>query len=446
MSEPLSSGSISTRLQRIAELAREHRERSFQSLHHVIDVEFLHEAYRRTRKDGAVGVDRQTAEEYSAGLDANLRALLDRFKSGAYVAPAVRRVHIPKGDGSKTRPIGIPTFEDKVLQRAVAMVFEAIYEQDFYDCSFGFRPRRSAHDALHALREGLMTTAGGWVLDMDIQSFFDTLDHAQLRDFLDHRVTDGVLRRVVHKWLKAGVMEEGVVSYPDSGTPQGGVISPLLANIYLHEVLDGWFECQVKPRLNGRALLVRYADDAVMVFERRDDADRVLAVLAKRFGKYGLKLHPDKTRLVAFERPSYVGVDADGSGPGSFDFLGFTHHWAQSRRGYWVIKQRTAKGRLTRALKRTTQWCRFNRHLPLPEQRLALVRKLQGHYAYYGISGNSAALGHFYEEVCNIWWKWLKRRSRAAHRSWEWFRSLLERLPLPRPRAVHSIYRLAVSP
>jgi len=261
MSETLSSGDVCTKLQRIAEMAREHPERVFRSIHHVIDIAWLREAYRRTRKDGAAGVDGQTAAEYAANLEGNLQSLLDRFKSGSYRAPPVRRVHIPKGDGRKTRPIGIPTFEDKVLQRAVTMAVTAIYEQDFVDGSYGFRPSRSAHDALQALRSELMSLRGGWVLEVDVVSFFDTLDHGHLRRFLDRRVTDGVLRRVIHKWLHAGVLEQGQLSYPEAGSPQGGVISPLLANIYLHEVLDVWFEREVRPRLQGRGRLIRYADD-----------------------------------------------------------------------------------------------------------------------------------------------------------------------------------------
>jgi group II intron reverse transcriptase/maturase len=254
--------SISTKLEQIAKRAKEMPGVAFNTLAHHIDIEWLREAYRRTRKDGAVGVDGQTAVEYAANLEVNLQSLLDRAKSGdPYRAPPVRRVHIPKGDGSKTRPIGIPTFEDKVLQRAVAMVLEAVYEQDFYDCSYGFRPGRSAHDALRALREPLMEMNGGWVLEADIEKFFDSVDRAQLQEILRRRVRDGVLLRLIGKWLNAGVMEDGRVYRPDAGTPQGGVISPLLANIYLHEVLDEWFACQVKTRLRGRAHLVRYADD-----------------------------------------------------------------------------------------------------------------------------------------------------------------------------------------
>jgi group II intron reverse transcriptase/maturase len=446
MAETLHSGSISTRLRRIAELARKHPERVFQSINHVIDMEFLKEAYRRTRKDRAAGVDRQTAAEYAANLEDNLQSLLARLRSGTYRAPPVRRVYIPKGDGRKTRPIGIPTFEDKVLQRVVTMVLEAIYEQDFLDCSYGFRPKRSQHQALKALRDGLMEMGGGWVLEVDIQSYFDTLDRSKLRSFLDQRVTDGVIRRVIHKWLKAGVMEEGAVWHPKTGTPQGGVISPLLSNIYLHEVLDVWFEGQVRPRLKGRAFLIRFADDVVMAFSRQSDAQRVLDVLPKRFGKYGLTLHPDKTRLVYFKQPRRDRNDDDPTLPGTFDMLGFTHHWAKSRRGYWVIKQRTARDRLTRALKRVRKWCRSNRHIPLLDQHRALTAKLRGHYNYYGITGNYGALARFYHEVCRAWHKWLGRRSHRAKSTWEWFNGLLARLPLPRPQVVHSVCRLSAKP
>lgn len=436
MSETLGSGSISTRLARIAELARERPDRPFSSVHHCIDVEWLREAYRRTRKDAAVGVDGQTAEEYARHLEDNLAALLERFRAGSYRAPPVRRVHIPKGDG-RTRPIGVPTFEDKILQRAVAMVLEAIYEPEFYDGSYGFRPGRRAHDALQVLWDGLMSIGGGWVLEVDIQSFFDTLDHGALRRFLDERVTDGVIRRAIDKWLKAGVLENGAVSHPDEGTPQGGVISPLLANVYLNGVLDRWFESDVKPQLQGRAFLVRYADDFVIAFEREADARRVMDVLPERFGKYGLTLHPDKTRLVKFTRPRRDG--GEGDGPGSFELLGFNHHWGLSRRGNWVVQRKTMRSRLTRALGRVREWCRINRHLPIAEQCTALGHKLRGHFGYYGITGNIDALSRFACEVQRAWRKWLSRRSQRGAMSWERFELLLARYPLPTPRVVHSV-------
>jgi RNA-directed DNA polymerase len=444
MSEPLNSVNISTRLARIAELARKHPERAFKSLHHAIDVEWLREAHRRTRKDAAVGVDGQTAEEYARNLEGNLEELLVRFRTGSYRAPPVRRVHIPKGDG-RTRPIAVPTFEDKILQRAVGMLLEAIYEQDFHPGSYGFRPGRSAHDALAALWEGLMSMGGGWVLEVDIQSFFDTIDHGTLRSFLDERVTDGVVRRAIDKWLKAGVLENGAVTHPEEGTPQGGVISPILANVYLHEVLDEWFERDVRPRLRGRAQLVRYADDFVIVFTLEADARRVMDVLPKRFGKYGLTLHPDKTRLVNFDRPRRNG-SGDGEGPGSFDLLGFTHCWGLSRKGNPIVQRTTAKSRFTRALGRMREWCRIHRHLPVAEQCKAIGQKLRGHFGYYGITGNSGALSRFAYEVRRVWWKWLCRRSQRGRMSWEVFHLLLAHYPLPPPRVVHGRYAGTAKP
>jgi group II intron reverse transcriptase/maturase len=276
-----------------------------------------------------VGVDGQTAEEYAKELGSNLQQLLDRAKSGDhYRAPPVRRVYIPKGDGTKKRPIGIPTFEDKVLQKAVAMVLEAVYEQEFRDCSYGFRPGRGAHDALQALWEQTMAMGGGWVLEADIEKFFDSVDQAKLREVLSQRVSDGVLTRLVGKWLRAGVMEEGEVRHPQTGTPQGGVISPILANVYLHEVLDVWWERDVRPRMRGRTALVRYADDFVMVFETEEDARRVAEVLPKRFEKYGLRLHPEKTRLVRFTRP-----DSEPPEGGTGTDRGVSTCWASSTFG-----------------------------------------------------------------------------------------------------------------
>jgi len=304
MAETPGSTTVSTKLERIAKLARETPQAALTTLAHHIDIDWLREAYRRTRKDGATGIDWQTAEEYARNLDENLRSLLERAKSGSYVAPPVRRVHIPKsGDGSQTRPIGIPTFEDKVLQRAVAMVLEAVYEQSFYECSYGFRPERSAHQALRVVQSQTVKMAGKWVLEVDIRNFFGTLDHSLLRNIVRKRVRDGVLSRLIGKWLNAGVMENGAIEYPEAGTPQGGVISPILANVYLHEALDEWFARQVVARLAGRATLVRFADDLVIIFEHERDARRVFDVLPKRMAKYGLTLHPEKTRLIDFRRP-----------------------------------------------------------------------------------------------------------------------------------------------
>jgi group II intron reverse transcriptase/maturase len=426
-------------------LARQSPQTAFTSLNHHIDLAWLREAYRRTRKDGAVGVDGQTARVYEAQLEANLQSLLNRAKSGTYKAPPVRRVHIPKGTGKDTRPIGIPTFEDKVLQRAVAMVLEPIYEQDFHDCSYGFRPRRSAHQALESLWQQVMKTGGGWVLEVDIRKFFDTLDHAVLRDLVRRRVRDGVLLRLIGKWLNAGVFESGQITHPDAGSPQGGVISPLLANIYLHYVLDEWFAQDVQPRMHGQTFLIRYADDFVIGFTEESDARRVMAVLPKRFGRFGLTIHPEKTRLIPFRKPPTKDRSGESSddGPGTFELLGFTHYWGLSLKGNWVIKRKTAKGRLSRSLKAIHQWCKRNRHRPLVEQQRILSHKMRGHYTYYGITGNAASLNGFQMTVHRIWRKWLGRRHRAGKITWADFNRLLKRYALPPARVVHSVYRAA---
>jgi RNA-directed DNA polymerase len=428
---------VSTRLQQIAELARRMPDRALTTLGHHIDVEWLKEAYRRTRKDGATGLDGQTAEQYAANLDGNLSSLLTRVKTASYRAPPVKRVHIAKEGG--TRPIGIPTFEDKVLQRAFAMVLEAVYEQEFLDCSFGFRPGRSAHQALETFWKQMTAMGGGWVLELDIRSFFDTLEHHHLRQIIERRVRDGSVLRHIGKWLNSGVLEGNELWHPEKGTPQGGVISPILANIYLHEVLDVWFEREVKPRLKGRAFLIRYADDAVLGFSLEEDARRVLEVLPKRFAKYGLTLHPEKTQLVRFA-PKRHDDDDD---PGTFDFLGFTHYWGTSRKGRAIIKRKTAGKRLKRSLTRISEWCRSHRHDRLQAQHRALARRMRGHYGYYGITGNARWLRAFHHAVERIWQRWLSRRSQRAAIKWDRFQQLLKVYPLPRPVVAHSIYRAA---
>lgn len=426
---------ISTRRRRIAELAERRPSIAFTALAHHIDVIWLKEAYWQTRKDGAVGVDRQTWEEYGEKLEENLQSLLNRAKSGTYRAPPVRRVHIPKGDGKSTRPIGIPTLEDKVLQRAVVMVLEPIYEQDFLECSHGFRPKRSAHQALGSFRGQMMKMGGGWVVEVDLQKFFDSIDKRRLMEVIRQRVRDGVLLRLIGKWLNAGVQEEGTVTYPEAGTPQGGVISPLLANIFLHEVLDTWFEQTAEPRLYGRAFLVRYADDFVIGCSAKEDAERLMLALGRRVEKYGLTVHPEKSQIVVFRPPE----------AGSFDLLGFTHYWARSRSGRWVIKRKTAKSRFRRGLKAIAEWCRGAMHRPLPEQHEILSQKLKGHNAYYGITGNAWMLSRFRREVIAVWKRALGRRSQKGL-TWARFKARIESVfPLPPPVAIHSTLRLAAT-
>jgi len=431
----MNPANLSTKRQWIAELARRKPGTVLFSLHHVIDLEWMLEAYELTRKDGATGIDGVTATDYEANLTANLIDLMDRIKSGRYKAPPVRRTYIPKADGSQ-RPLGIPTFEDKVAQRAIVMVLEVIYEQDFRSCSYGFRPGRSAHEALRDLFSAITKQGQYWVLDVDIRKYFDSIPHHQLRAFLDQRVTDGVIRRMIDKWLKAGVLEDGLLRLATEGTPQGGVISPMLSNIYLHHVLDEWFENEVRPRLAGSCTLVRFADDFVMTFKNHHDAKRVLEVLGRRLGRYGLRLHPDKTRFVDFRPEQQGGTHPDCKGP-PFDFLGFTHTWVKSQKGKNVVRQTTAKSRLARALVAVKDWCRTYRHQPLLAQHARLSAKLIGHYAYYGITGNMRQLQRYLQQVTRIWKKWLERRTRSKRLPWDRFCAFLERHPLPQAKIIH---------
>jgi RNA-directed DNA polymerase len=425
---------VSTKRERIAKLAAENPAMAFTSLNHYLDVEWLRYAYECTRKGGAVGVDGQTAQEYAANLEQNLQSLMDRLKSGRYRALPVRRHYIDKSDWQQACARLIPSFEEKVAQRAIALL-EPIYEQDFRNCSFGFRPGRNAHRALLEIRGGIMEQRGRWVLEVDVRKYFDSIDHAKLRELLARRVTDGVVRRMIDKWLKAGVMERGQLSFPDSGTPQGGVISPALSNVFLHYVLDEWFAEQVQPRLRGASTLVRYCDDFVMLFACKEDAERVHAVLGKRLAKFGLELHPE-TRLIDF-RPPAERVGAETTLPTAFDFLGFLHVWGKSRRDIATLWQRTAKDRLARTLKAINEQCRRMRPWPLAEQQRRLGQMLKGHFAYFGISGNYQRLAAVVEQTRRLWRKWLSRRSWTSYVTWEQFLRLVARYPLPKPRIVH---------
>jgi group II intron reverse transcriptase/maturase len=427
---------VQTKQERIAELTRNNPERAIYTLHQHIDYEWVRYAYECTRKDGATGVDGQTGAQYAANLEQNLLSLIYRIKSGRYYAPAVRRHYIAKRDGGM-RGLGIASFEDKIAQRAIVMLLEPIYEEVFCDCSYGFRSKRSAHQALQEVWGAIMKRGGQWVLDVDVRKFFDSLVPAELRRLLDRRVTDGVVRRMIDKWLKAGVLEQGQIHYPETGTPQGGVVSPMLANIYLHYVLDEWFTEQVQPRLRGTSTLVRFADDFVMVFEHKDEAERVLEVLGKRLGKYGLQLHPDKTQLVDFRagrKPQHEGEEVQ---PSTFVFLGFTHVWGKSRWGKTVVKQLTAKDRFARTLAAIDDQCRCMRHETLREQHRRLCRKLKGHMAYFGITGNYRRIARLVQDVERSWRKWLSRRSNERAVSWKVFQRIKESFPLPRPTIVH---------
>jgi RNA-directed DNA polymerase len=422
---------MSLQLQKVVERARAEPEGRFHSLAHLIDVPALEAAYRRTRKDAAVGVDGVTKEEYGQDLESNLLDLHGRLKSKRYRHQPIRRVHIAKDEG-RTRPIGVSALEDKVVQGAVRDVLEAIYEQDFLDCSYGFRPGRNAHDAIRTLDKAVHQGRVNWILEADIQSFFDSLDRTKLKEMLQVRVADGSLMRIIGKLLRVGVLDGADYSSPDLGTAQGSILSPLLGNVYLHYVLDAWFVQNVQPLLGGRATLVRYADDFVIGFERREDAERVMAWLHERMASYGLTLHPDKTRLLPFGKPPMS--QQGGKGPATFDFLGFTLYWRRSRNGRWGMWCKTRSSRLQKAINVASDYCRRHRHLPVAVQHAALCRRIQGHFNYFGVSGNYRSLVPLIEATERNWIKWLRRRSNRSRLTWKKFAAILERYPLPQPR------------
>lgn len=437
MADALMSETMSPGLLKVAERAKQQPEGRFHSLAHLIDVSALERAYRRMRKDSAVGVDGVTKEQYGQDLERRLQGLHTRLVTKRYRHQPIRRVHIPKDNG-KTRPIGISAFEDKLVQDAIREVLEAIYEQDFLQCSYGFRPQRRAHDALRALNLFAHRGKANWILEADVMSYFDSVDRAELMKLLQIRVADGSLLRLIGKCLHVGVLDGAEYSEPETGTAQGSVLSPLLGNVYLHYVLDQWFEREVKPRLRGETCLVRYADDFVIAFELKEDADRVMGVLGKRMERFGLTLHPDKTRLLPFRRPPMA--KNGGKGPASFDFLGFTLYWRRTRNGRWVMVCKTRSARLRRSIRVIDDWCCRHRHRPVKVQHAALTRRIAGHFNYFGVNGNRASLSVLVLQVKRAWFKWLRRRSQKAHLTWKRFGEFLKRLPLPQPRTMIQIW------
>jgi len=429
----LSAPTVSTRLAQIAEQSKREPARVFTTLAHHMDEDFLREAFHQLRKDAAAGIDQMTVAEYSQNLKENISALHQRLVNRTYRAQPAKRVWIPKADGSQ-RPLAILVLEDKIVQRAVVMLLEAVYEPHFHAFSYGFRRQRSAHGALSYLRDQCLKLGINWIIDADIAKFFDTIEPTHLRTILQRRVNDGAILRLIGMWLHVGVLEEGKVVRSETGTPQGGVISPILANIFLHTVLDEWFETTVRPRMGGNCFLVRFADDFVMGYALKGDAEKVFRVLPKRFERYGLSIHPEKSRLVQFSRPYW----RQGKGPGTFAFLGFDHYWDKTRSGGWTIKRKTQGKRLRRFLSGLHEWCRVNRHLNIVEQYQTLKSKLRGHYQYYGVRGNYKMLEVVYEYAAAVWKRWLGRRSSKRPANWEqWMVRWQAICPLPKPRIVH---------
>jgi len=422
---------MSTKEEQIAERARKFKGEAITNLQQFIDESWMKSSYRSLNKNSSPGVDGKYWHNYSLESRFRIPELLSEFKSGKYKAPPIRRVHIPKGKNG-TRPLGIPTIEDKILQESVRRVLTPIYEEEFKEISFGFRRNYSAHGAIDYMFHQVSFKGMHYIIDADIQNYFGSIDHGIMREFLDRRVKDGVIRRMIDKWLKAGVLEGKQLSYPESGTPQGGIISPLLSNIYLHYVLDEWFSEQIQPLLRGKSFIVRYADDFVLGFTNATDARRVMKVLPKRFEKYKLKLHPEKTKIISLG-------NKQGDGERSYDFLGFTHYLSKSRKGNEVLKRKTSSKKFTLALSKTYEWIKKNRHKRLKELIFELNAKLRGHYNYYGITFNMKGIKGYHYQVERILYKWLNRRGGKPVWNWDKFTKLVtEWEPLEPPRIYHS--------
>jgi RNA-directed DNA polymerase len=424
-------------LSRITKLAKEDPGRKFFSIAHFLTPEALYEAFRSLRKDASAGVDRITYRDYEKQAQQKIQELHERLKSKTYQALPLRRIYIPKEDGRK-RPISIPALEDKIVQKATVELLSAIYEQDFLDCSYGFRPGRGAQEALDEVGRVICREPTSCVLELDITSYFDTIVREQLMEMIERRISDASILRLIRKWINIGIVDDGRLLESETGTGQGQIISPLLANIYLHFVLDEWIERDVKPRLRGKVFEIRYADDAVLCFQYREDTEKVLQLLPKRFARYGLNLHPEKTRLVAFGRAALARANRTGDKTETFDFLGLTHKCARGRRGKFTVHVKTMKKRLRRSLKGITEWCRVHRHEDVDKQHATLNAKLRGHYQYYGRPTNYRSLWQFYRTVRRIWKKWLGRRSRGKTLTWAKYAQLLKRHPLMRPRILRS--------
>ena len=415
----------------IAERARKHKQEALTNISQFIDVELLQDSYRSLNKNSSPGVDGKYWHNYSLESLFRLPELLTEFKRGKYRAPLIRRVYIPKGKTGE-RPIGIPTIEDKILQESVRRVLTPVYEEEFKDFSFGFRRGYSTHKAIDLMFKEVSFKGLHYIIDADIKNYFGSIDHAILRDFLDRRVVDGVIRKMIDKWLKAGILDGKQLSYPQDGTPQGGLVSPLLSNIYLHYVLDEWFVEQIQPLLSGRSSIVRYADDFVLCFENSSDANRVMEVLPKRFEKFKLELHPDKTKIINLNSKR-------SEGNRSFDFLGFTHYLGKSKKGYAVLKRKTSSKKLLLAISKIQDWIKNNRHSKLKGLIADLNVKLRGHYNYYGVTFNSKGLNSYFLQVTRILHKWLNRRGGKPVWNWDRFNLLIKKwMPLFKPKIYHS--------
>lgn len=418
---------VQTSLQGIAEKARREKKYRFRNLAAMLTENYFQHCWKLLRKDAATGVDRVTAQEYGRRFTTNVRDLMERLTRGSYRAKLVLRKWIPKGNG-KLRPLGLPVLEDKLLQIAVALILRTIYEEDFLPCSYGYRPRIGARDAVKALKDELQFGRYRYVVEADIKGFFDNIDHAWMIRMLEQRIDDRRFLRLIKKWLRAGILEEdGKVLHPVTGTPQGGIVSPVLANVYLHYALDLWFEKVVKTQCRGMAYLCRYADDFVAAFEYKEDADRFYRLLSERLGKFKLELSAEKTRVVGFSR----FPESEGN---SFDFLGFEFRWGDSRKGKRVVKLRTSRKKFQQSLRNFTAWCRALRSTGIRQLLKTLNAKLRGYYNYYGVIGNYESLHKYFRQVMRLLRKWLNRRSQKRSYNSKTFWALMNRHRIAQPR------------
>ncbi|MES0351060.1 MAG: group II intron reverse transcriptase/maturase [Desulfobacteria bacterium] len=437
---------VETKLRRIAEKARKEPGFQFTSLYHLMNEELLRGCFKRLRKDAAAGIDKMTKDMYAENLEANLSNLVDRLHRMAYIPQPVRRKYIPKPGSAKQRPLGIPCFEDKLVQAGLVRILESVYEQDFIEDSYGFRPGRSCHKALKALSEAVENKPVNHIVEADIKGFFDNVNQEWLMKFLAHRIEDKRIQRMVKRFLKAGVAEDGSVTVSDEGTPQGGVISPLLANIYLHYALDLWFEKVYRKNCPGFARLIRYADDFVVCFQYKTGAERFRVELSKRLGKFGLEVEPTKTKVMEFGRFAVQNAKRRGERAETFDFLGFTHYCGTKRDGKgFRMKRMTARKKFIAKLKIFKEWLKKARILKIKELWGKAKAKLIGHYNYYGVTDNLRGIARFGEEVKKLLFKWLNRRGKKNCLNWEKFNEMLKRFPLPKPRIKVSMFGFTVN-